>query len=176
MTLIEVRESTIHGQGAFATRAIAVGEIVHAIDDSRVVDREQPIREDLGEDPEHRDYLPDGTTVLMRKPAGYVNHSCAPNVYVYSVRRRRFILAMRDIATDEELLFDYSINAIDGDVWVCQCKEPICRGRHRCDFFALPSRRQLEYLPFLDPWFAEVHAERVLGLLAPASGRAPRQK
>ena len=80
--MIEVRRSSIHGQGAFATRAIARGEVIHAIDDSRVVDREHPIREDLGEDPEHCDYLPDGTTVLMQKPAGYFNHSCAPNVYV----------------------------------------------------------------------------------------------
>ena len=36
----------------------------------------------------------------------------------------RFLLAMRDIAADEELRFDHSISAADGDVRVCECKEP----------------------------------------------------
>ena len=62
--MIEVRRSTIHGQGAFASRAIVRGEVIHAIDDSRIVDSEHPIRDDLGEDPHHCDYLPDGTTAL----------------------------------------------------------------------------------------------------------------
>lgn len=173
--MIEVRQSSIHGQGVFATRAIARGEVVHAIDDSRIVDPEHLLREYLGEDPDHCDYLPDRTTALMRKPAGYCNHSCAPNVYVYSMDRRRFILAMREGATGEELVFDYSINAMDGDVWDYNYQEPGCRGRHKCDLFALPPRMQLEYLPFLDPWFAEVHARRVLGLLANIAIRTPRQ-
>ena len=95
--------------------------------------------------------------MLIRTPAGYLNHSCAPNVYVYSVDRRRFILAMRDIASGEDLLFDYSINGVDGDVWVRNCGARDCRGRHRRDFFDLP---------YLDPWFADVSAERLLDLLA----------
>jgi len=139
--------------------------VIHRIDDSRVVDDEHPIRPDLEENAEHCDWLPDGTTVLMQRPAGYINHGCDPNVFVYSVSRQRFILAMRGIAVGEELLFDYSINAVDGDVWECGCGAPNCRHRHKCDFFALPVPRQLEYLPFLDPWFAGVHGDRILKLL-----------
>lgn len=165
MATMEVRRSRIQGQGVFALRSIARGEVIHRIDDSRLVDDEHPIRSDLGENAEHRDWLPDGTTVLMQAPASYINHSCDPNVFVYSVDRRRFILAVRDIAAGEELLFDYAINGIDGDVWECRCGAPDCRGRHRCDFFSLPTPTQLEYLPFLDPWFAEVHRERILQLL-----------
>jgi len=75
------------------------------------------------------------------------------------------MLAMRDIAEDEELLFDYSISAVDGDVWTCHCSAVNCRGRHKCDFFALSEQKQLEYLPFLDPRFAQAHRARIQELL-----------
>jgi hypoxanthine phosphoribosyltransferase len=165
MYAVEVRQSAIHGDGVFALQAIPRGAVIHRLDDSRVVDDAHPIRPDLGENPEHCDWLPDGTTVLMQRPAGYVNHSCNPNVSVYSVNGKRFITAMRDIPAGEEITFDYAINAVDGDVWECKCGEPTCRGRHKCDFFSLPESRQLEYLPYLDPWFAQVHRERILVLL-----------
>ena len=162
---IEIRPSSIQGVGVFATGAIAAGQVVHRIDDSRVVDDAHPLRPELGENPIHRDWLPDGTTVLMLAPAGRINHSCSPNVYVYSAQCVRFVLAMRDIDADQELLFDYSIGSIDGDVWDCECGAANCRGRHKCDFFHLPVQRQLDYLPYLDPWFAEVHSDRILSLL-----------
>ena len=174
---IQIRKSSIHGDGVFATDRISCGDVILPVDDSRIVDSQHPVREDLGEDPEHCDYLPDGTTVLMQGPAGYFNHSCSPNVFTYSADSKRFILAMRDIAQGEELLFDYSINAIEGDVWACRCGAAGCRSRHKCDFFALPRHKQLEYLQFLDPWFAEVHQERILMLLnatAPGTGVASR--
>jgi hypothetical protein len=44
----------------------------------------------------------------------------------------------------------------------CGVKSP---GRHKCDFFALPEEKQLEYLPLLDPWFGEVHESRILDML-----------
>ena len=165
MAEVEVKRSGIHGDGVFALGPVAQGAVIHRIDDSRVVDDQHPIRPDLGENPEHCDWLPDGSTVLMQTPAGYINHSCDPNVYVYSVDRQRFILAMRDIVAGKELTFDYSINAVDGDVWECRCCAPNCRRRHKCAFFSLPESRQLEYLPFLDPWFAQVHRHRILKLL-----------
>jgi SET domain-containing protein len=172
---LEVKGSGIHGEGVFAARAIGRGEVIHRIDDSRIVDDEQPVRADLGENSEHCDWLPDGTTVLMQRPAGYINHSCDPNVFVYSVDRQRFVVAMRDIAAGEELLFDYSINAVDGDVWDCECGASNCRHRHKCDFFSLPESRQLEYLPFLDPWFAQVHHDRILELLERNAAEDPSE-
>ncbi len=165
LTKIEVRVSSIHGVGVFATQAINCGDVLHQIDDSRVVDDEHPLMREDGEDPVHRDWLPDGTTVLMQEPAGRFNHSCSPNVYVYSVNRIRYILAMRDTREGEELLFDYSIGSVDGDVWDCRCGAANCRGRHKCDFFLLPVERQLQYLPFLDPWFVDVNRARIEQML-----------
>jgi hypothetical protein len=162
---VEVRKSDIHGKGVFATESIPHGAVVLEIDDSRIVDEEHPVRFDLGEDGDHCDWLPDGTTVLMAEPERYINHSCAPSVFVYSVGRRRFVLAARDIEAGEEILYDYAINAAEGDILACRCGAANCRGRHRCTFFALPERRQLQYIPFLDPWFAQVYKDRVLDLL-----------
>ena len=165
MNKVVVKKSLLHGQGVFSTANIDRCEVIHRIDDTRVVDEDHPLRPELGEDPIHRDWLPDGTTVLMQKPAGFFNHSCDPNVFVYSIDRQRFVLAMRDIRPREELFFDYSLNAVDGDVWECHCGAPTCRRRHKCDFFFLPESRQREYLPFLDPWFVEVHRPRIRDLL-----------
>ena len=127
MSKLAVKKSTVHGQGVFSTAHIRQCEVIHRIDDCRIVDAEHPRRPELGEDPIHRDWLPDGTTVLMQKPAGFFNHSCDPNIFVYSIDRQRFVLAMRDIDASEELFIDYSMNGVDGDIWECQCRAPNCR-------------------------------------------------
>lgn len=162
---VKTKRSPIHGNGVFAIETIRRGEVILTLDDSRVVDDDHPIRIDLGENEDHCDYLPDGTTVLMAEPERNINQSCTPNVYVYSVDRLRFVLALRDVDVDEEITFDYVLNAVDGDVWECACGAENCRGLHKCGFFALPESRQLQYLPFLDPWFVEVHRTRVRDLL-----------
>ena len=56
MADIVVAESKIHGLGVFATREFAQDEITLAIDDSRVVDDDHPLRIDLGEQSYHCDY------------------------------------------------------------------------------------------------------------------------
>jgi len=150
----------------FALEAIGRGTVLLRLDGSRVVDRDHPLHSEAGESAAHRDFLPDGSVVLMPSPERYINHSCEPNCYVYSANRERFLLAMRDIEVHEEILIDYSVNAVDGDEWECRCGALKCRGYHKCDFFALPVIRQLEYLPYLDPWFAAVHASRIQKLLA----------
>ena len=70
MDKLEIRRSLIEGEGVFALLPIVRGEVIHRLDDSRVVDDAHPLRQDLSEDPRHRDWLPDGTTVLMQSPAG----------------------------------------------------------------------------------------------------------
>ncbi len=96
MIKVEVRESTISGKGVFATAFISKSDIILKIDDSRIVTAENPVDPNLGEDPDHCDYLSDGTTVLMQAPERYINHSCSPNVYVFSVGSDRFVLPIRD--------------------------------------------------------------------------------
>jgi uncharacterized protein len=163
---VTVCPSAIQGEGVFAVRAIESGAVVLRLDDSRIVDSSHPLRVEEAELAIHRDFLPDGTIVLMRPPERYINHSCEPNCFVYSAGRHRFLLAGRDLAAGEELLVDYALNAVDGDDWQCRCGSGNCRGFHKCDFFALPEALQLRNLPFLDPWFAETHSGRIERLLA----------
>lgn len=158
---VSVSPSPIQGNGVFASQAFRRGSVLLHLDDSRVVDLEHPLRTEAVELECHRDFLSDGTVVLMQVPERYINHSCDPNCYVYSVHRERFLLARRDIAAGEEISMDYALNAIDGDVWDCRCNSENCRGLHKCDFFCLPLEVQLENLPYLDPWFASVHAPRI---------------
>ncbi len=67
----------------------------------------------------------DGSLAL----ASYVNHSCEPNLRVHTdvVRGAIAFYASRDIATDEELTIDYSLQG-GGVMYPCLCKTRECRG------------------------------------------------
>lgn len=82
MSNLIVSESRIHGLGVFAGREFAEGEIIRAIDDSRIVDDGHPLRPEAGEFDYHCDYLAGGRVVLMASPERHINSSCDPNVYV----------------------------------------------------------------------------------------------
>lgn len=61
--------------------------------------------------------------------AAFINHSCAPNCEADEIRGRVIIRAIRDIATGEELAYDY--NLYDGeldDAAPCFCQARRCRG------------------------------------------------
>jgi len=57
----------------------------------------------------------------------YLNHSCDPNCEIDEIRNRVWILAIRDIAAGEELLWDYNLYD-DDDPAPCHCGSPKCRG------------------------------------------------
>jgi hypothetical protein len=103
MASVYVSESKIHGLGVFAARDFAEGELVLRIDDSRVVDREHPLRPELREFHQHCDNLASGTVVLMQWPERHINSSCDPNTFVKMIDGVRFVAARRPIKTDEEL-------------------------------------------------------------------------
>lgn len=170
MNKVEVRESRIKGRGVFATRPIAIGEVVLKIDDSVVISPDDPVLSTLiGSEPDPCDYLPDGTVILMQEPERYINHSCDPNVYVYTADTKRFVLARREIVEGEELVRDYAIGIVGGDWLDCRCGSPKCRGRHRSDFFLLPVAMQLEYLPYLGFPFVHAHRQKIVELLTKAA-------
>jgi SET domain-containing protein len=159
MANVSVKPSPIEGQGVFAAVDFRKGERILAIDDSRVVTEDAPLRE--GEDPRHCDYLAAGRVVLMQPPERHINHSCDPNAYVRTIDGVRYVLALRDIAMGEEITYDYCINSGGDTVWRCNCGSERCRRMIHSDFFHLPRALQLEYLPLLDGWFVEEHREHV---------------
>jgi uncharacterized protein len=58
----------------------------------------------------------------------FINHSCAPNCETVERDERIFITAIRDIAADEELLYEYHLCDSDDDNADCYCGAPKCRG------------------------------------------------
>ena len=154
-----VTASGIAGQGVFAEKPFLEGQTVLAIDDSRIVDELNPLGP--GEDARHCDYLARGTVVLMQPPECFINHCCQPNTYVKTVDGRRLVIALRNIASGEEITYDYCINGGGDTVWTCQCGAERCRHVIHSDFFHLPSELQREYLPLLDSWFREERAAEV---------------
>jgi uncharacterized protein len=124
----EVRASPIHGKGLFAKQAIARGETV-AVKGGHVLSRgewaalepslgpaEIQISDDLVIAPVHQAER-DGSML-------YTNHSCDPNL---AIQGQIVLVAMRDIARDEELTIDWATTD-DGDHEMqCRCGSPRCR-------------------------------------------------
>jgi hypothetical protein len=165
---VYVGESAINGRGVFAQVTFEAGDHVLAIDDSRVVDDDHPLRPELGEYEHHCDYLADGRVVLMPEPERYINHSCDPNTYVRTLDGIRIVIARRGIQPHEEITYDYAINGEGGVSWDCHCGASRCRGAETwADYFRLPRAVQIEYYPLLDDWFRQQYAERIAALNLP---------
>ncbi|XP_062516444.1 histone-lysine N-methyltransferase ASH1L-like isoform X2 [Corticium candelabrum] len=68
----------------------------------------------------------------MGSKARFVNHSCEPNCEMqkWSVNGvdRMGLFALRDIAAEEELTYDYNFDPLDNEPQKCLCKSAKCRG------------------------------------------------
>ena len=76
----------------------------------------------------------------------YINHSCEPNTIVSEGLR---LIALRPIASGEELTLDYSTTELD-PYWTlaCTCGAPRCRRTIRA-FPSLPGELQARYGRFM---------------------------
>ncbi len=63
--------------------------------------------------------------LYLDEPGRYVNHSCDPSAAVVDDTR---LIALRDIAANEEIRFDYSTTISDGWTMPCRCGAANCRG------------------------------------------------
>ena len=126
---VEVRESRHGGRGVFAAAPIAkdervavkVGHVVDAAEERRLAvevgDFSLQIDDDLFLAPRHLDEY-DAMVV-------HINHSCEANVgFVGNVT----YVALRDIATGEELCHDYATARLAPYRLECGCGTPACRG------------------------------------------------
>ena len=137
---IEVRNSSVHGSGVFATRAIKKGERIIEYLGERVSHKEADRRYELKDENDSHTFLfiVDSKTVIDAGVAGndarFFNQSCDPNCESTVEKKRVFIDALRDIQSGEELTYDYQIyrdwddpDNID-EVFACRCGSPKCRG------------------------------------------------
>jgi SET domain-containing protein len=63
--------------------------------------------------------------LFLDEPGRLVNHSCSPNAAVFTDTS---LVAIRAIAADEEIRFDYSTTISDGWTMPCRCGAADCRG------------------------------------------------
>jgi SET domain-containing protein len=118
---VNVKTSTIHKRGVFATRKFKKGEIVIAWHPQEIT---RAAFEALPET--QRIYVEfDGDKILLlQEPERYVNHSCDPNTTI----RNQADTATRDIDIGEEITSDYALTDAPALGFVCQCGSPQCRG------------------------------------------------
>ena len=144
---IVARLSSIHGNGVFATEAIAKGE--------RIVRYRGTLRSHDEVDEEYGEIDEDGHTFLFTlndeyvidanyegNKARWINHSCDPNceavIEEHDGRNRKkdkvFIEAIRTIKPGEELTYNYGITLDEPHtarlkkVWECRCGSKKCTG------------------------------------------------
>lgn len=135
---LDLRASSIHGRGVFASADIPEGTGIGRYGGRRVsVEDDRWPRPTSTSEPTYAFVLSDGSYIdgahggnLTR----FINHSCEPNCIAYEVQGSRGlgveIMALRSIAQGEELLLDYQLDiaASDADRYPCHCGTRECRG------------------------------------------------
>jgi len=134
---IEVRESTVHGQGAFAAQPLTRGREIGEYGGRRYAPGEAAER-DWDNELTYVFGLSDGSIIDGSEGGNatrHLNHSCAPNCQAYEVTEedgnvRVVIEARRRIRVGEELFIDYALDIGDSDPaeFPCRCGAPKCRG------------------------------------------------
>jgi SET domain-containing protein len=117
-----IRSSSIHAAGCYTLDAIPRGRRVLEYDGAR-------ISKDLADER----YADRPVTYLFDVIDGFgtamfLNHSCDPNCRTEEHKGRVFIRAIRDIAANEELVYEYNLYDSDDDTADCYCNAPQCRG------------------------------------------------
>lgn len=128
------------GRGLFAVRDFEPEETILRLHGPRY-GRNDPIHDT----PLGANLLQTGwrTYILLDPPGVFANHSCNPNA---GIRDGRTLVAIRSIATGDEITFDYSTTMAE-NFWTmpCLCGDPDCRGVVE-DFAKLPPEVQKRYL------------------------------
>jgi uncharacterized protein len=127
---VEKRTSSIHGRGLFSKDPLKKGEIA-VVKGGYILTKNQ--RDEIGQElgPSEiqiTETLFIGPTTEDEREGGmmHLNHSCQPNL---GLQGQIVYVALRDIAVDEELTFDYAMNGDDpNEIMKCQCGAESCRG------------------------------------------------
>lgn len=134
---IEVRDSRVHGAGAFALRSLPPGLLVGVYEGRRYAPSQA--REKHWDDAlTYLFGLSDGTLIDASDGGNatrHINHSCEPNCRANEEvddegELRIVIRTLRRIRAGEELFIDYrlDVGANDPSVYRCRCGSPRCRG------------------------------------------------
>ena len=120
----ESRKSPIHGLGTFTTEDIAKGKIIAVYGGIIVpkIDIEE-YRKEIGG--MRGIQISDDFFICPTEPeGGLFNHSCEPNLgYINTIQ----VVAMEDIPSGNELVFDYGMSETNFEPYTCTCRSEKCR-------------------------------------------------
>ena len=137
---IQVRRSAVHGKGVYAVQDLAAGDTLSEYVGEIITWEEAQARHPHDpKNPNHTFYFHvDETRVIDALYGGnssrWINHSCEPNCEADEQDGRIFIKALRDIATGEELNYDYGLIIEERYTkklkaeYPCWCGAATCRG------------------------------------------------
>lgn len=138
---VDARRSMIHERGVFSTRAFTPGEYIGPYGGTVMTDEEQ---ETLNPDGQYVFVLHNGANgIVVDGEVGptnalkHINHSCEPNAKMIEVFAdgswHVAVVALKDIAKDEEITHDYDMTTEDPKdprlKMKCTCGSRTCRGR-----------------------------------------------
>lgn len=144
----KLRKTATKGEGIFATRPFKAGETVMLGMIEKVLEQNDSHATQIGEDNYVR------FVGLFIK----VNHSCNPNCGVKVNETGDYsLVAMKDIFSDEEIIFDYAMRnySINFFPSQCTCGSKQCRGRIT-GWKDLPEEKKQEYKGFVAPYLLEL--------------------
>ncbi|MGQ0649713.1 MAG: SET domain-containing protein [Gemmatimonadaceae bacterium] len=136
----EVRASPIQGLGGFATRPIPPGVRIVEYTGERLTPPAADARYPDVEGERHHTFLfaiDDNVVVdaaVNGNDARFINHSCDPNCDAIIEDGCIWIESIREIATGEELAYDYAYILEERHTpaakrrYPCRCGSPTCRG------------------------------------------------
>ena len=135
-----VRNSSVHGLGAFTTRRIRKGSRIIEYTGERISAKvaDRRYQDDASEHPLVLLFTVNKKTFIDAGVGGnearYINHACTPNCEAIIESGRIYIHAIRRIEADEELFYDYNLerdSKEDEDstgAYACHCDASACRG------------------------------------------------
>ena len=144
--LICVKRTSEMGSGVFATRDIRKDELIAEFRGPRI--KIPDMTGIPGEVWSHFFNVGVDEYIIAREPGVRTNHSCDPNA---GITRDIFLVAMRDIAKDEEITFDYSVITADNWKLECKCGSPICR-KVISNYVDLPEAVKKKYDKYTPDW------------------------
>lgn len=139
-SLVEARNSRIHGRGVYAIAPIKKGARIIEYLGDRISHSEADRRYEVkGDDDGHTFlFIASSRTVIDAGVGGndarFINHSCNPNCETVIENSRVFIDATRNIKPGEELGYDYQLTWESTDdpaelaLYACRCGAKRCRG------------------------------------------------
>lgn len=137
---IELRKSSIHNTGVFASKNIPKGTKIIEYVGEKITLKESEKRADISLD-NHKKNKSNGAVYLFELNKKYdidgnfsyntaknINHSCNPNCETDIIKGHIWIIAIRDIKKGEELSYDYGYDLDDYKEHPCHCNSSNCSG------------------------------------------------